>query len=77
MVSAFPFRLLFYLLVFDFMEFRDSLILQKSAQLSQKTGLAMGDAIIVQSLIEGGARTVYTTDSDLAKLKIGLRVIKL
>jgi predicted nucleic acid-binding protein len=51
-------------------------ILQKSAQLSQKTGLAMGDAIIVQSLIEGGARTVYTTDSDLAKLKIGLRVIK-
>jgi predicted nucleic acid-binding protein len=55
----------------------DNQVLQKSAQLSHKTGLAMGDALIVQSLIEGGARTIYTTDSDLVKHKLGPKIIKL
>jgi predicted nucleic acid-binding protein len=55
----------------------DNQILQKSAQLSHKTGLAMGDALIVQSLIEGGARVIYTTDSDLAKHKLGPKMIRL
>jgi predicted nucleic acid-binding protein len=55
----------------------NSHILQKSAYLSHKTGLSMGDALIVQSLIEGGARTIYTTDSDLAKYKVGPRIIKI
>ena len=55
----------------------DKQILQKSAQLSHKAGLAMGDALIIQSLIEGGARTIYTTDGDLAKYKLGPKMIKL
>ncbi len=55
----------------------DNQVLQKSAQLSCKTGLAMGDALIVQSLIEGGARTIYTTDGDLVKHKLGPKIVKL
>jgi predicted nucleic acid-binding protein len=55
----------------------DNQILRKSAQLSYKTGLAMGDALIVQSLIEGGARTIYTTDNDLLKHKLGPKMIEL
>ncbi len=55
----------------------DKQILQKSAQLSHKTGLAIGDALIVQSLTESGARTIYTTDTDLLKYKLAPKIIKL
>lgn len=55
----------------------DERLIQKSAYLSHSMNLAMADAMILQSLIEGEAKTIYTTDTDLSKYKLGPKIIKL
>jgi predicted nucleic acid-binding protein len=55
----------------------DEILIHNAVYLSHHLNLAMADALILQSLITGGAKTIYTTDSDLAKYKVGPRIIKL
>ncbi len=44
-------------------------LLTSSARTSHTFGISGMDAIIIESLILAGARTVYTTDSDFQKYK--------
>lgn len=41
--------------------------LRRAARLAHGNGLAMADALILTSLLDAGARTVYTTDTDMAR----------
>jgi predicted nucleic acid-binding protein len=42
-------------------------LLRRAARLAHGTGLAMADALILASLLDAGAGTVYTTDSDFER----------
>ncbi|MGL4608683.1 MAG: type II toxin-antitoxin system VapC family toxin [Trueperaceae bacterium] len=55
----------------------DDMLMKKAAYLSHSVNLAMADALILQSLLDGGASTVYTTDNDLTKYKLGPKIIRL
>jgi predicted nucleic acid-binding protein len=55
----------------------DEILIRQSAYLSHSMNLAMADALILQSLITGGAKTIYTTDTDLAKYKLGPKIVRL
>jgi predicted nucleic acid-binding protein len=55
----------------------DEVLVQKAAYLSHQLNLAMADALILQSLVTGGAKTIYTTDSDLVKYRAGPKIVTL
>ena len=43
--------------------------MDRAARHAHGTGLAMADALILTSLLDGGAETVYTTDSDFERCR--------
>ena len=51
--------------------------LRRAARLGHGNGLAMADAVILQSLLDAGATTVYTTDGDLERYDGPLDVVVL
>lgn len=55
----------------------DTELLERAARLSHGNGLSMADAIILQSFLDQGCETIYTTDSDLAKYRAGSTIIRL
>ena len=51
--------------------------LHRAARLAHGNGLAMADAIILASLLDAGATTVYTTDSDFERYDGPVHVVQL
>ena len=42
-------------------------LLRRAARLGHGSGLAMADAVILASLLDAGAETIYTTDPDIQR----------
>lgn len=51
--------------------------LRRAVRLGHGNGLAMADAVILQSLLDAGAATVYTTDPDLERYDGPVDVVRL
>ena len=51
--------------------------LRRAARLAHGIGLAMADALILSSLLDAGAETVYTTDSDFERYDGPTRIVVL
>ena len=51
--------------------------LHRAVRLAHGNGLAMADAIILTSLLDAGATTVYTTDSDFDRYDGPVHVVQL
>lgn len=50
---------------------KDLTLLRRAAHVSHGNDLSMADAIILVSLMDAGAETIYTTDSDLQRFRSG------
>lgn len=53
---------------------RHASLLQRAARIAHGNGLAMADALILISLMEAGAETLYTTDADMKRYSAGPEV---
>jgi len=51
--------------------------LDRAAHVAHGSGLSMADSLIVVSLADAGARTIFTTDSDLARYTGGPEIRRL
>lgn len=55
----------------------DSTLLRRAAHIAHGNGMAMADALILHSLIKGGATHIYTTDTDMLAYKSTHEIVML
>ena len=63
--------------VFTILYLTSSKQLRRAAAIAHGNGLAMADALILTSLMDGGAKVIYTTDKDMFSYQAGPKIVKL